>query len=218
MTDFCKYNNIFVLNGRMDKDRIIPKLTCKDSSTVDYFISTVQNIPLIQAFEILDFNALYSDAHCPITLSMEVYPHNTDTAQMQNMKLEPKIKLWEEHKSQQFVENIRQADVDDILENLNNITSENVQIENINDIVQKIETLFTSNSKITFGVKKPKPPKNKTNKQWFNTECKNARNIYHNTRKLYNKYKSEYYKNRLKIVSKEYKNIISQNVIAQFTT
>ena len=29
--DFCKYNNIFKLNGRLGTDFITPKLTCKDA-------------------------------------------------------------------------------------------------------------------------------------------------------------------------------------------
>ena len=213
MAEFCKYNNIFILNGRMDKDREIPKLTCKDSSTVDYFLSTVQNFSLIQDFEILNFNALFSDAHCPITLSIEVYSYNTDTSQMHKPILQPKVKLWDERKSNQFVENIRQTDVDEILQSLNEISPDKVNNEIVNDVVQKIEMLFMSNAKETFGVKKPKTPEtDKLNKPWFNAECKNSRNIYHNTRKLYNRYKNEYYKNKLKIVSKEYKNVISKSV------
>ena len=36
LEDFCKYNNIFLLNGRLGTDHITSKLTCKDCSTVDY--------------------------------------------------------------------------------------------------------------------------------------------------------------------------------------
>ena len=209
MIDFCKYNNIFILNGRLDKDIETPKLTCKDRSTVDYFISTVQNFPFIKNFDILDFNILYSDAHCPVTLSLDILPHKSNTSS-QNQQSDPKIKLWDENKSHQFVENIRQSDVDAILQSINEISSENANAEIVNSIVGKIETLFLSNSKNTFGVKKP--PTFSKNKTWFNTECKNARNIYHNARKMYNKAKTQFYKNRLKIVSKEYKNIISKSV------
>ena len=206
MIDFCKYNNIFILNGRMDKDIETPKLTCKDRSTVDYFISTVQNFPLIHDFEILDFSMLFSDAHCPITLSLNILAY-TNATHTHIPNSEPKIKLWDESKSRHFVENIRQSDVDEILQS---ITLENMSIATVNDTVQKIETLFISNSKNTFGVKKPY--KNTTNKSWFNAECQNARNVYHYTRKMYNKNKTQFNKNRLKIMSKEYKNKISKNV------
>ena len=39
-----------------------------------------------------------------------------------------------------------------------------------------------------------------------------ARNEYHNVRKLYNKYKTQYYKKLLRTVSKNYKNTISNNI------
>ena len=45
----------------------------------------------------------------------------------------------------------------------------------------------------------------------FNSECYKARNSYHRIRKLYNKYKSNYYKDLLKQVSKEYKNKMASN-------
>ena len=48
-------------------------------------------------------------------------------------------------------------------------------------------------------------------KLWFNRSCINARNIFHKTRKLYNKYKTDYYKNLLKTVSKNYKNTLSKH-------
>ena len=48
-------------------------------------------------------------------------------------------------------------------------------------------------------------------KPWFNAECSRARNMYHRSRRLYNKYKTDYYKNILKIVSKKYKKTLSFN-------
>ena len=92
MIDFCKHNNIFILNGRMDKDIETPKLTCKDRSTVDYFISTVQNFPLIHEFEILDFSMLFSDAHCPITLLLNILAH-TNASHTHIPNSEPQNKI-----------------------------------------------------------------------------------------------------------------------------
>ena len=62
----------------------------------------------------------------------------------------------------------------------------------------------------TFGTHKyKKQPKTEHsgNIPWCNRECKNARNIYHTIRRLYNKYKTNYFKNLLellvKIISKQ---------------
>ena len=74
--------------------------------------------------------------------------------------------------------------------------------------------ILVSKSKTTFGIKHQKKTKpNKTNhKPWFNFECPRARNEFHKTRKQYNKYKTNYYKNALKQVSKEYKNKMASNL------
>ena len=82
----------------------------------------------------------------------------------------------------------------------------------VNEVVSDIGTLFESASITTFGYKKSsnKPIDKYANfKPWFNKQCINARNTYHKTRKMYNKYKSDYYKNLLKAVSKNYKQTLS---------
>ena len=53
--------------------------------------------------------------------------------------------------------------------------------------------------------------KNCNKKKWFNSERRVARNSYHIARKLYNKYKSNFYKEQLKSISKEYKQVLSKN-------
>ena len=37
LLEFCINNNLFILNGRACKDYPVPKLKCKEKSTVDYF-------------------------------------------------------------------------------------------------------------------------------------------------------------------------------------
>ena len=69
--EFCKNNNIFILNGRVDFDS--PKLTCKNSSTVDYMLSSAYNLEIISFFNILEFDNLFSDTYCPVTLDLHIY-------------------------------------------------------------------------------------------------------------------------------------------------
>ena len=35
LSDLCKYNNTYILNGRVGEDRHVGKFTCKNSSVVD---------------------------------------------------------------------------------------------------------------------------------------------------------------------------------------
>ena len=82
----------------------------------------------------------------------------------------------------------------------------------INETVGNIDSLFETCSKESFRSKTVKKDNKYSNlKPWFNRSCINARNIYHKTRKMYNQYKTDYHKNNLKIVSKNYKNNLSKN-------
>ena len=66
----------------------------------------------------------------------------------------------------------------------------NANQENINEVISQIENLFLQNAKVTFGTKHQRKPDENTHKEWFDNECKRARNVYHYTRKLYNKHKN----------------------------
>ena len=70
MIEFCKTNNIFILNGRFSSDIVHPKLTCKNSSTVDYALSSSYIFATILEFKVEDYSFLYSDAHCPLSLKL----------------------------------------------------------------------------------------------------------------------------------------------------
>lgn len=218
LIEFCKNNNIFILNGRIGPDAISPKLTCKNSSTVDYVLSSANNFEFLSSFKVLDFDHLFSDAHCP--LSLEIKIHNVGEENMykplaqQNL---PDVKLWDDSKANKFSENLNFEEINRIESNLKLLSTETVTLQDIDSIVNSIENLFTETSKQTFGFKKKKrgmPQSNcqKINKKWFNQECRDARNTYHHVRRQYNKYKTAHFKNRLKTVSKLYKSVISKNV------
>ena len=71
MIEFCRATNLFILNGRYgrDKQNSKPNFTCKDRNTVDYFLSTSNLFSMIQSVEVLEFNDLFSDVHCPLSLA-----------------------------------------------------------------------------------------------------------------------------------------------------
>lgn len=63
LIDFCINNNIFIVNGRMGTDKLIGSLTCNNSSTVDYVLSSASLFYFIKEFEVLCFCNLYLDVH-----------------------------------------------------------------------------------------------------------------------------------------------------------
>ena len=83
----------------------------------------------------------------------------------------------------------------------------------MDEIVSDITSIFSTCSKRTFGINSSKAGKNKVNNgkfPWFERSCHEMRDVYHKTRKAYNKYKTQYFKNLLKDISKRYKSTLNQ--------
>ncbi|MCG7879466.1 MAG: reverse transcriptase family protein [Candidatus Thiodiazotropha endolucinida] len=197
----------------MSNDRFAPKLTCKDSSTVDYFISSACIFEQISEFEIHEFSNLYSDAHCSLKLSLNISLAVNDSSKITEVPdLTESPKLWDASKADLFVENFdipRVAEIETMLFRLQDKQPSAICKDDIDSIINDIGSLFIHCSKDTFGYKKQKPESRYSKfKPWFNRECINARNLYHKVRKTYNQHKNEYYKNMLKNVSKKYKNTL----------
>ena len=95
----------------------------------------------------------------------------------------------------------------EVLQNMNSCSQRNIV-----DIVDKINTVFLTSAKQTFGVAKITKRRRKcTQRTWFDAECKRKRNEYHIARKHYIKMKNEITKTVLKQSSKEYKHTLSKH-------
>ena len=51
---------------------ITPKYTCKDRSTIDYFICFSNMTKYLYVFNVLEFSSLFSDSHCGVELKIDV--------------------------------------------------------------------------------------------------------------------------------------------------
>ena len=71
LIDFCKSNDMIILNGSLGSDKGIGKVTSKECSVVDYVIASSLVLPYFRKFEILDFDPIYSDVHCGVSFSIE---------------------------------------------------------------------------------------------------------------------------------------------------
>ena len=70
LLEFCKYNNMFICNGRMCNDKGVGKFTSKDASVVDYVIGSISFLKLVRHFSVLDASKLFSDIHTPLSLKV----------------------------------------------------------------------------------------------------------------------------------------------------
>ena len=50
MAEFCKNNDIFILNGRIGQPGTTSKVTCKDRSTIDYVLMTPNCFDIVHSF------------------------------------------------------------------------------------------------------------------------------------------------------------------------
>ena len=151
LIDFCKSNNLLILNGRIGSDYISPKLTCKNKSTVDYFLSSPSVFDSLDDLCVGNFSNLFSDAHSPISLTLKnvsVDEETNDIASNQNQKRT----LWNSDKSEIFVENFDIFRVSEIETKLDKILDQNSTTkDDIDDIVSDIGNLFHLCTNETFG-------------------------------------------------------------------
>lgn len=212
LIDFCRNNEMFILNGRAFSDKGIGATTCKDKSVVDYVICSSSSIALLSHFEIKEFCSLYSDAHSVIEFSLksQIDVHFRNRYDV----VGDEHKRWEEPKKQLFVENLDQDKIQDVLNKLNNITQPNK--ESINDIMSDIEVIFntTRNNTFTKYVSTDNSIKTKSHeKRWFNNTCRLARKKYHLARRIYNTNKTQQNRQNLLDNSKQYKKEINKSLL-----
>ena len=71
--DFINFLSKYDLIGLQEtKLHDTSKLACKNSSMVDYMISTAHDFGILLSLTVHDFDSLYSDTHCPISLSLKL--------------------------------------------------------------------------------------------------------------------------------------------------
>lgn len=216
MLEFCKLTDLFILNGRIRNSVINLQNTCKDRSTVDYFLSTSKLFGVIEEIDVLEYSNLFSDVHCPISLCLKAKNRQVKNFADESLKSDHvKTKLWDDLKQNHFQSNINLNRVAEISSKLTQLSEKDtISKYDINNIANDISSMFESCAKATFGTFKThiKEAPVKKKKTWFSLDCRNARDRYHNARKFYNKYKSEEAKINLNVMSKKYKKTILTSI------
>ncbi|CAC5383378.1 unnamed protein product [Mytilus coruscus] len=195
LLDLCRYTVVYIVNGRIG-DNITGKLTSKNAATVDYFLATSDLLNIISNSDVLYFSNLFSDAHCPLDISINI---NTTTCTCNacnpRTDIQPKeqIKKWTLAKADEFNEYLDLAKIETIDNALDLLTDDHVNLNNINDTVKDIGDIFVNAVKHTFGAYNPKKSdkrtynaqKGKSNKPCFDNECRQKRKKTSRTQRLY---------------------------------
>ena len=119
LTEFCRDNSIYILNGRTNGNRDICN-TCKDVSTVDYFLVSPEMFKYVDNLTVSDFFELLSDVHNPISPTLNI-SHTLQSARS-NIHTE-RIKLYDCEKGENFVTNLDENNLSGILNNIMTLES-----------------------------------------------------------------------------------------------
>lgn len=215
MIELCKMANLYILNGRIGQSIQNSKYTCKDKSVIDYFLSSACLFNVIKDFRILNFSNLYSDAHCPVSVSLHTQGWcNDDIREELNLNVNT-TKLWNPEKSTIFLENFDRLQISDIELRLSSLSNnESLCQADVDNIVTDIGKLFESCAAESFGQVRPERNIRVDNsgKPWFNRDCRQMRNQYHYARRVYSINKTEHNKQFLKQVSKSYKDTMHLSI------
>ncbi|CAC5380042.1 unnamed protein product [Mytilus coruscus] len=154
LIDFCKRNNLYIGNSRLPgNDYMIGLTTCKSVSLIDYLLLSSSIFPLIQEFNVLEFNPLFSDVHCGLCFcfhaSVNIFTaHSDDNCSSQRGHAQ-----WVPDEENRFIETL----ISDVtkLDEISVLLSEdsNDPKERINIVVDKIGDIFKSTANRVFKLK-----------------------------------------------------------------
>ena len=185
LIEFCKTFGIHILNGRYGIDKDVGHLTCKEASVVDYFIASSNLTQSIIDFQVLDYDSILSDVHCPLVLHVDGFSENNvgHRRSMENnlsAKVRKKI-IWKNDSHTAFAESIDLY----CLKQLR--------------IPAMLLTLLIAAMLMALQ-KKP----------WFNNECKMLRKEYHRSKNYNRRQKTAESKLNMVRASRAYKKSISK--------
>ena len=117
LIDFCCDNSIYIMNDRT-KGNSSEQNTCKNVSTVDYFLVSPPLFKYVNMLNVLEFCELFSDVRCAFSMVLNIA---YDSSSNNNRSYLEKTKLWDEGKKDLFVENLDGAKLDNSLRNIHDI-------------------------------------------------------------------------------------------------
>ncbi|CAG2186247.1 unnamed protein product [Mytilus edulis] len=221
LIQFCKNNNMYIMNGRIGNDEV-GKPTSKNTSVVDYAISTADVLYLVENFDVLPFSSLYSDIHCPLELVL-----NCSNTKQSNVNINVEsgenntyIGKWNHDQVNEYKENLDKESISQLLSFIMTKTEnvQNVDKNTIDEIVNEIRDVLLNSARNTFGEFVQKTygfdytGGKQNHRDWFNTECRRERRAFRKSKRLYKRYGSRIFKERLRRSETLYKKTMDKNI------
>ena len=222
LIDFCKSQNMLILNGRVGSDALTGKLTCKDASTVDYVIASPSFFPLISDFKVIDFDESMSDVHCPLLFSIKLQHNQLSEQEKEEVPIDQHTvhkTFWKPELTAQFIDNLDDNMIREVSEKLNDLYQniDNVEQTDIDDITKAVTKIMQSSAErigivksIPLGGKK-KAISKAVKMPWFDAECRMKRRIFRKAQRKHKKKKNdEHLKEQRRAEYKAYNKLVKQ--------
>ena len=126
------------MNGRIGDDYLESgRLTCRNSSVVDYYICSPCFFEYFCNFIVVDFSCLYSDVHSPLvaTLQFNEKASGHDQFQSSDHTIDGRFKKWDIKIFLTFQNNVDKENLNGLYNELANSITENITKDNINSFV-----------------------------------------------------------------------------------
>lgn len=219
LLELCRNNNLFILNGRVNGDKK-GMLTCRQASVVDYFICTYELLCYIVNMQVLDFSALYSDVHSPLSLTMKLNNNSTNINDQSKNETDnnfcnaKKVKRWDIEKEPEFIDKLDKNKIVELeceLDRLNDSFSQ----ESTSKLVERVNSIIVDSAKNVFGtytIKSKNGTNKKENKPWFDQNCWDRRKCYRVAKRRYTSNKTETKRDQYKKAEREYKKQMNKSI------
>jgi hypothetical protein len=166
-------------------------------------------------FEILEFNPLLSDKHCPISVSFNNYSNSGIHEPKNRPIIQETITRvnWSNEHEKSFTSSIDQIKVNAALQMITNIEQKEINRHSIDQIVSEIGQLFkdsATENKImkTFKINNRYAKRKMSKKPWFKQKCETARSEFFKTKNKFKSKNSETNHINMKLASKKYKKML----------
>jgi len=220
LLDLCKFASLCIVNGRCGEDALVGKCTTVGDSIIDYVLSSVDNFPHIKHFDIGEFDPVLSDVHCPLELHFDIgnsflpednFENTHESLNHSDTYIKP---TWNVASREEFRNSFDMNIVDELRDELDSILSgENFNEQVVNNVTKKVtKVLFDAADACNFIETKMVSKRNtKTSqKQWFDRECKTARENYYRAKNKYRRLRTSVSHDEMLQSSKKYKKEINK--------
>ncbi|MEW8546520.1 MAG: reverse transcriptase family protein [Candidatus Thiodiazotropha sp.] len=205
LLQFCKNNNLYICNGRLEKSEL-GAFTCVKGSVIDYLISNINGLIRINDFTVHDYVPTLSDVHSAISFMINI--------QLKKSKPNPIVytyKKWDASKREDFVQNIdRNVVNENEIKRQLQCPSRTLNRDEIESAVNKIKHLFINTAKATFKKYTVISSKVKSSKPWFGLQCRKAQRKYYMAKRNNSVEKSEASRRKMMNACKKYKTTITK--------